>query len=337
MDRSQSSDTGVAPGAELDSLRLFRTIMRIRLFEETVGELFTAARIHGAIHLCLGQEAVAAGACAALRADDYITSTHRGHGHCIAKGGRLDLMMAELFGKSTGYCKGKGGSMHIADLDVGILGANGIVGGGIPIAVGAALACKTLNNGRLVLCFFSDGAANQGSFHEAANLAAVLRLPVIFLCENNQWAVSTPVSRAMAVANVADRAAGYGFPGSVADGNDPLAVLGAVSAAAERARSGAGPSLVEAKTYRWEGHYRGDPQVYRSRDEVEHWRQTRDPLVLFQARLEAEGLLQPGQAEAIRQEVNGELEAAVRFAENSPDPAPEELYTDLMSEGGRQP
>jgi TPP-dependent pyruvate/acetoin dehydrogenase alpha subunit len=328
------SSAPISPGDHVD---LFRTMLRIRMFEERVGDLFTANRLHGAVHLCLGQEAVAAGACAALRADDYITSTHRGHGHCIAKGGRLDLMMAELFGKATGYCKGKGGSMHIADLDVGILGANGIVGGGIPIAVGAALGCKTLENGRLVLCFFSDGASNQGSFHEAANLASVLKLPVIFLCENNQWAVSTPVSRAMAIANVAERASAYGMPGSIADGNDPLEVLCAVSVAAERARAGGGPSLVEAKTYRWEGHYRGDPQVYRSREEVDLYRQTRDPLIIFQSRLEDDGLLHPGQAEDVRRQVAAELEAAVRVAESSPDPGPEELYADLIDEGGRLP
>jgi TPP-dependent pyruvate/acetoin dehydrogenase alpha subunit len=337
MSRTKAGPSGSLPTPAVDQVELLRTMLRIRLFEEKVGDLFTAARLHGAVHLCIGQEAVAAGACAALRPDDYITSTHRGHGHCIAKGGRLDLMMAELFGKATGYCKGKGGSMHIADLNVGILGANGIVGGGIPIAVGAALACKTLDSGRLVLCFFSDGASNQGSFHEAANLAAVLKLPVIFLCENNQWAVSTPASRAMAIADVAERASGYGMPGSIADGNDPLDVLRAVSVAAERARFAGGPSLVEAKTYRWEGHYRGDPQVYRSREEVDLWRQTRDPVVLFQARLEAEGRLQAGQAQAIREAVAAELEAAVRFAESSPDPSPEELYTDLMAEGGRQP
>ena len=337
MSNTKSGPAGGPPTPAADQVQLFRTMLRIRLFEETVGDLFTAARLHGAVHLCLGQEAVAAGACAALQRADYITSTHRGHGHCIAKGGRLDLMMAELFGKATGYCKGKGGSMHIADLDVGILGANGIVGGGIPIAVGAALACKTLGNGRVVLCFFSDGASNQGSFHEAANLAAVLKLPVVLLCENNQWAVSTPVSRAMAISNVADRASAYGMPGDTVDGNDPLDVHRAVSAAVQRARSGGGPSLVEAKTYRWEGHYRGDPQVYRSREEVDLWRTTRDPVALFQARLEADGLLQVGQAQAIRQEVGAELEAAVRFAESSPDPSPDELYADLMSEGGRQP
>jgi TPP-dependent pyruvate/acetoin dehydrogenase alpha subunit len=336
MSDPMSSSANVSPGPEVDRVELFRTMLRIRLFEETVGELFTAARLHGAVHLCLGQEAVAAGACAALQRNDYITSTHRGHGHCIAKGGRLDLMMAELFGKATGYCKGKGGSMHIADLDVGILGANGIVGGGIPIAVGAALACKTLGNGRVVLCFFSDGASNQGSFHEAANLAAILKLPVVFLCENNQWAVSTPISRAMAISSVADRAPAYGMPGEKADGNDPLDVCRAASAAVQRARSGEGPSLVEAKTYRWEGHYRGDPQVYRSREEVELWRTTRDPLVLFQTRLEAEGFLRAGKAETFRQEAAAELQTAIRFAESSPDPSPDDLYADLMSERGRQ-
>ena len=325
------------PHPDFDPLALYRTMVTIRLFEEKVGELFTAARIHGAVHLYLGQEAVATGACAALEAEDYITSTHRGHGHCIAKGGRLDSMLAEIFGKATGYCKGKGGSMHIADLDSGILGANGIVGGGIPIATGAALACKLQRNGRVVLCFFSDGASNEGSFHESLNLASVLTLPVIFLCENNQWAVSTPASWSIPIENVADRSAGYGMPGVVVDGCDPLAVHQAVQDAAARARSGQGPTLIEAKTYRWEGHYKGDPQTYRSRQEVEEWRRERDPIVLFQHRLETDGLMDEERARRIQQDVQEAIESAVDYAETSPEPGPELLYADLFAEEGAQP
>jgi TPP-dependent pyruvate/acetoin dehydrogenase alpha subunit len=327
---------GTAESLEVDLIALYRTMVTIRLFEEKVGELFTAARIYGAVHLYLGQEAVATGACAALKPEDYITSTHRGHGHCIAKGGRLDLMLAELFGKATGYCKGKGGSMHIADLEAGILGANGIVGGGIPIAAGAALGCKLRGNGRVVLCFFSDGASNQGSFHESLNLAAVLCLPVIFLCENNQWAVSTPASKSIPIANVADRSAGYGMPGVIVDGNDVLAVHHATQKAVERARSGRGPTLIEAKTYRWEGHFRGDPQVYRSQQEVDEWRTQRDPIILFEKVLESKGLLTTATAETIRANVRQALQAAIQFADSSPEPSPEQLYSDLyVKEDGR--
>ena len=257
---------------------IYRTMLRIRRFEEKVGELFTQGKIWGAVHLYTGQEAIATGACAALNKDDYITSTHRGHGHCIAKGGQLHKMMAEIFGRVNGYCKGKGGSMHIADMEAGILGANGIVGAGIPIAVGAALAAKYRATGQVSLAFFSDGASNTGSFHEAVNLSAVLKLPAIFVCENNQWAVSTSARYSVPIQNIADRAAAYNMPGKTVDGNDVLAVYTAVKEAVDRARNSGGPSLVEAKTYRWEGHYRGDPEVYRSRDEVAEWRKQRDPI-----------------------------------------------------------
>ena len=334
MTTTTSDRTGESPGVDL--LALYRTMVTIRLFEEKVGELFSAARIYGAVHLYLGQESVAAGACDALKPGDYLTSTHRGHGHCIAKGGRLDLMLAELFGKATGYCKGKGGSMHIADLEAGILGANGIVGGGIPIATGAALGCKLQGNGRVVLCMFSDGASNQGSFHESLNLAAVLSLPVIYLCENNQWAVSTPASKSIPIANVADRSASYGMPGVIVDGNNVLAVRQATQTAVERARSGQGPTLIEAKTYRWEGHFRGDPQVYRSQQEVNEWRTQRDPITLFEKVLEGKGLLNKAMAETIRAEVHHEIQAAIEFAESSPEPDPEQLYADLyVDEDGR--
>jgi len=310
---------------------LYRTMLKIRLFEEKTAEVFSEGRIHGAVHLYIGEEAVATGACAALRPDDYITSTHRGHGHCLAKGGQPDRMMAEIFGKATGYCKGKGGSMHIADLDVGILGANGIVGGGIPIAVGAALGTRIKKEDRVTLCFFGDGASNTGSFHESLNLASVLQLPVVFVCENNQWAVSTPARYSLRVENVADRAVSYAMPGVVVDGNDPLAVYEAVHEAVERARGGGGPTLIEAKTYRWEGHYRGDPETYRSREEVREWREKRDPIKLFGEKLKREGILTDEEATTIRAETEKLIEDAVRFAEESPLPSLDLLYADLYA------
>lgn len=312
-------------------MQLYRTMVTIRRFEERVVDLFTAARLRGSVHVYLGEEAVAAGACGALREEDYITSTHRGHGHCIAKGGQLPRMMAELYGRATGYCKGKGGSMHIADLDAGILGANGIVGAGIPIAVGAALACRIKGLDRVVLSFFGDGAVNTGSFHEAVNLASVLKVPAIFLCENNQWAVSTPVTYSVPIANIADRAVSYGIPGQTVDGSDVLAVYGAVKEAADRARRGDGPCLIEAKTYRWGGHFQGDPQRYRSREEVERARKEHDPIALYFARLEAKGMLTPEQAQAIDAQVQEEVAAAVEFAESSPEPGPHLLYEDLYA------
>jgi TPP-dependent pyruvate/acetoin dehydrogenase alpha subunit len=310
---------------------MYRTMVTIRRFEERVAELFTAAKLRGSVHVYIGEEAVATGACSALRETDYITSTHRGHGHCIAKGGQLPRMMAEIYGRATGYCKGKGGSMHIADIEAGILGANGIVGAGIPIAVGAALACSVKGLDRVVLSFFGDGAANTGSFHEAINLASVLKAPVIFLCENNQWAVSTPVSYSLPIPSVADRAAAYGILGEVVDGSDVLAVHAAVSEAAERARAGQGPTLIEAQTYRWGGHYQGDPERYRSRSEVELMRREHDPIVLYSARLQARDVLTSEQAAAIDAQVQTEVEEAVRFAESSPEPEPSLLFEDLYA------
>jgi len=312
-------------------IEMYRTMVTIRRFEEKVAELFTAAKLRGSVHVYIGEEAVATGACSALRDDDYVTSTHRGHGHCIAKGGELPRMMAEIYGRATGYCKGKGGSMHIADLEAGILGANGIVGAGIPIAVGAALACKITGSGRVVLSFFGDGAANTGSFHEAINLASVLKVPVVFVCENNQWAVSTPVTYSLPVPNIADRAASYGIPGKVVDGSNVLAVHAAVEGAAGRARAGQGPTLIEAKTYRWGGHYQGDPQRYRARDEVERARREHDPIALYLARLEAQGVLTTEQAQVMDARVQSEVEAAVQFAESSPEPDPTLLYEDLYA------
>jgi TPP-dependent pyruvate/acetoin dehydrogenase alpha subunit len=310
---------------------MYRTMVAIRRFEEKVAELHMAARLRGSVHVYLGEEAVATGACAALRQTDYITSTHRGHGHCIAKGGELPRMMAEIFGRQTGYCKGKGGSMHIADIEAGILGANGIVGAGIPIAVGAAVGCQVKGIDRIVLSFFGDGAANTGSFHEAINLASVLKAPVIFLCENNQWAVSTPVSYALPVPSVADRAHAYDIPGETVDGGDVLAVYEVVGRAAERARTGHGPSLVEARTYRWAGHFQGDPEGYRSREEVDRMRLAHDPIKMFAGVLEGRGVLSSRQAETIDDQVQREVEAAVEFAESSPEPDPALLFEDLFA------
>lgn len=304
------------------------TMVRIRRFEERAIELFMAGELPGFLHSCLGQEAVPAGACAALRADDYITSTHRGHGHVIAKGLSLDRMMAELYGKSAGYCKGKGGSMHIADFARGVLGANGIVGGGIPIATGAALSIQMRRSRQVVVAFFGDGAVSQGSFHEAANLAAVWNLPIVYVCENNLYAVSTPQSRQTKLKDLAQRAAAYGFPGMVVDGNDPVAVYQAVAPAVARAREGGGPTLIECKTYKWMGHYIGDPGIYRPPEEVAQWK-ARDPLVCFERHLIEQAVCSEQELEQVHQRVQAELEAAVDFARRSPAPRPEDAMEDL--------
>src|SRR5579884_3806012 len=278
---------------------ILRKMYRIRHFETKVIDLFQDGQIRGSTHTYIGEEASGVGTCSALRPDDFITSTHRGHGHCIAKGGRLDLMMAELLGKSTGYCKGKGGSMHIADVDAGILGANGIVGGGIGIATGAALASQLAGRDDVVLCFFGDGALNQGILHEAANLAAIWKLPVVYVCENNQYAMSARADRFTSVPDPSVRAAAYGFPGVSFDGMDPLAVYRAVREAVARARRGEGPSLVVAVTYRFLGHHVGDPLNYRDKAEVEQWR-ARDPIGRFEKVLLAHRLLTPERLEAVR-------------------------------------
>lgn len=304
------------------------TMVRIRRFEERAVELFMAQELPGFLHSCLGQEAVAAGACAALREDDYITSTHRGHGHVIAKGLELKRMMAELYGRTTGYCKGKGGSMHIADFSKGILGANGIVGGGIPIAVGAALSAQMRRTGQVSAAFFGDGAANQGSFHEAINMASVWKLPAIFVCENNYYAVSTHETRQRVVPDVSARGAAYGIPGVTVDGNDPVAVYGAMVEAVGRARAGEGPSLVECRTYKWLGHYVGDPGKYRPAEEVAAWKAA-DPLPRFERELAASGVLSADEAKRVHDEVSAGIEAAVEFARSSPHPKPEDALEDV--------
>jgi TPP-dependent pyruvate/acetoin dehydrogenase alpha subunit len=312
------------------TLDLYRTMATIRAFEQKLWELSKKGLLRGSIHFCVGQEAVPAGAMAALAPGDLIASTHRGHGHALAKGARPDRMMAELLGKATGYCKGKGGSMHIADLDLGHLGANGIVGGGLPIATGAALGLRQLGRPNVVVAFFGDGAINQGSFHEAANLAALWKLPVIFLCESNQYGMTTPLDQASANPRLVERAGSYAMPGLQVDGMDVRAVRQAVAAAADRARSGGGPTLLVADAYRYEGHYIGDPVVYRSREEVEAWRK-KDAIARERALLLEEGA---AEAELARVDASiaAELEEAVAFAQRSPDPEAAELLTDVYAD-----
>jgi pyruvate dehydrogenase E1 component alpha subunit len=311
------------------ALQLYETMQRIRSFEVAVIELFARGKIPGFLHTYVGEEAVAAGVCAVLRPDDKIISTHRGHGHLIAKGGQLDLMMAELFGKRTGYCKGKGGSMHIAEPDLGMLGANAIVGAGTVIINGAALTAQYWDKDEVAVAFFGDGASNTGAFHEALNMAAVWNLPSIFVCENNGYAESTPQSYHQNIEDVADRAVGYGMPSSKVDGNDPGAVYLAAKEAVARARSGEGPTLIEAKTYRIRGHYEGDPEIYRTKEEVEAWKK-KDPIerwrkVLLDRGISAETF------EEIDARIDQELKDAVAFAEESPLPDPAEARSDIFT------
>lgn len=303
---------------------LLHTLYHIRAFEEKVDELFMRGEVHGTTHLSIGEEATPTGALAALRPDDYITSTHRGHGHCIAKGADINLMLAELLGKETGYCRGRGGSMHIADVKTGNLGANGVVGGGIPIAAGVGLSIKLQKLERVCLCFFGDGAANEGSFHEAVNMAAIWDLPVIFLCENNQYGMSMSVQRSMHTDGVAPRAAGYGIPGKRVDGNDVLAIYDAVREAAQRARAGQGPTLIEAVTYRYKGHSKSDQNRYRTRDEIREW-QGRDPIQRFGTLLREQGIVTQEEIKQIETLAYQDIEDAYQFACNSPDPDPETL------------
>jgi pyruvate dehydrogenase E1 component alpha subunit len=309
---------------------MYERMLKIRHFESRVSELFAAGEMPGFVHLYLGEEAVAVGVCAALNDDDYITSTHRGHGHIIAKGGDVKLMMAELYGKATGYNKGKGGSMHIADPSLGILGANGIVGAGIPIATGAGMSSKLLKTGRVAACFFGDGGANQGTFHEAINIASAFDLPVIYVCENNLYGVGTLQSQVRKVEDIGDRAAAYAIPGRVVDGNDVLAVYEASAEAVARARSGNGPTLIECKTYRWRTHFEGEPDTYRPPEEVEAWLK-REPIAPYRQYLIQEGILDEQEAARIEAEVIGELDAAVEFARASPLPEPESALTDLWA------
>lgn len=307
---------------------LYKQMVQIREFEEAVKRLYQQNFLRGSTHVYIGEEAIAVGACAALRSDDYITSTHRGHGHCIAKGGNIRKMMAELLGKATGYCKGKGGSMHIADLHLGILGANGIVGGGLPLAAGAGLSIAMRGTDQVCVCFFGDAACNQGSFHESANMAGAWKLPVIYLCENNGYGVSTPIRKSTAIEDLVLRAPGYGMHGVKVDGNDLFEVYEAVSDAVERARKGLGPTFIEAKTYRWEGHFVGDACVYRTKEEVEEWKKC-DPIKRFREVLLSEGVATEQELDAIDCAVVQEIEDAIEYAKDSPDPEPDELLKDV--------
>lgn len=322
-------------GLESSTARtIYETMVRIRVFETKVEELFLAGELPGFVHLYLGQEAIAAGVCAALEIDDYITSTHRGHGHAIAKGVPLDRMMAELFGKETGVCRGRGGSMHVADFSRGMLGANGIVGGGLGIAAGAALASVRRGDGQVAVAFFGDGGINKGSFHEALNFSAVHRLPVVYVCENNRYAQFTAGTRTTAIADLARRADAYGVPGVTVDGNDAGAVYEAARRAVEHARRGRGPTLLEASTYRLGGHYVGDAEVYRQREEVEgEW--VRDPIPRWEETLLGMGWLSPEESEGLRQRVQAEVEASVAFARSSPDPEPATALDGVFTEEAR--
>ena len=316
-------------------LSMYRTMVAIRRFEERSIELYQQGHIHGTIHPYIGQEAIGAGVCAALEPKDYILSTHRGHGHCIAKGADLSLMMAELLGRETGYCKGRGGSMHIAAVELGVLGANGIVAGGVPLAVGAALGAVNEGAGRVVVVFFGDGASSQGAVHEAMNMASVWKLPVIFFCENNGYAVSTPASEGVCTKTVAERASAYAMPGEHLDGNDPVAVLEATARAIKRARAGKGPSLIEAVTYRWEGHFYGEPGIYRPKGELDAWK-AKDPITRFARYMLEYGVASQKKLDAIRQEIDEEVNKATAFALNSPKPALDEIDLYVYASGGQR-
>lgn len=320
---------------EVDSTvvrRLFRTMALIREFETTASRLMASGSLPGFLHVSIGQEGVAAGVCDALERDDYITSTHRGHGHCIAKGGQLEAMMAELYGHAGGYCAGRSGSMHIADPALGILGANAIVGAGIPIAVGGGFSARARQSRQVSVAFFGEGAVAEGVFHESLNLAALWQLPVIFVCENNGYAEMSPISVHLATEDVVDFAEPYGMAGVQVDGNDVLAVRTAAQEAVSRARAGEGPTLLECKTYRWHGHFEGDPQGYRDKAEVASWRE-RDPLVRLTAAVaEDTGLVE--EFEAIKDDARDLVEAAVRWAQSDASPDPASIRADVYREPG---
>jgi pyruvate dehydrogenase E1 component alpha subunit len=313
-------------------LDMYRTMLTIRRFEERCNYLFMQGRIPSTLHLYIGQEAVATGVCAHLRPDDYALSTHRPHGHAIAKGVTPRSIMAELFAKSSGCCKAKGGSMHVGDINVGMLPAIAIVGGNIPIAAGTALAFKRLGTDRVAVCFFGDGAANEGAFHEGLNMAAIWDLPVVYVCENNLYAASTPVSIAFKVENIADRAVAYGIPGVVVDGNDVEAVYQVAGEAIARARRGEGPTLVECRTYRLCGHSRSDPRTYRSKEEEAMW-EAKDPIPRLGERLKEKGLATDETLATIEQEVVALIDEAVAFAEESPSPEPTDTLKHVFYSG----
>jgi pyruvate dehydrogenase E1 component alpha subunit len=313
-------------------LDIYTVMKQIRLFEETAFRFFQENKLRGSVHLCIGQEAVSAAIIELLGDGDYITSTHRGHGHGIAKSRDLKSAFAELMGKETGFCHGRGGSMHICDLAKGNLGANAIVGGGLPIAAGGALAQKLRGTNHVTVSFFGDGASNQGTFHESLNLASVWKLPIIFVCENNGFGISVPVSQSTSVKDIAARAVGYDMPGHVVDGNDVFAILNAFEKALARARAGEGPTLIEAKTYRWKGHWTGDPEVYRTREEVAAWVE-RCPIKQFRAYLLAKGIADEAALSAIDQQAEADVAEAAQFALDSPEPDPAHVMDGMYVEG----
>jgi pyruvate dehydrogenase E1 component alpha subunit len=303
----------------------------IRKFEETAEASYMRGLIHGTMHLSIGQEASAVGSTLPLRRDDYILSTHRGHGHCIAKGADPARMFAEFFGKENGYCRGRGGSMHIADVEGGNLGANGIVAGGLPIAVGVGLSITMQKQDRVCMVFFGDGATNEGAFHEALNMASIWKLPIVFVCENNKYGMSMDIARAMAVPNVADRASAYAMPGVAVDGNDLAAVVAAARPAVARARSGGGPTLVECKTYRLRGHSKSDRNLYRTKEEIETWREN-DAIRRLEKELLAQDRFAEAELRAIEQAAQQTIDSALAFAKASPDPEPSDLTRDVYAE-----
>ena len=319
--------------AALDDATLaecLRKMHLIRKFEEAAEASYMRGLIHGTMHLSIGQEASAVGAVEPLAREDYILSTHRGHGHCIAKGADPKLMLAEFFGKETGYCKGRGGSMHIADIDSGNLGANGIVGGGLPIAVGVGMSIRAQKLDRVCMVFFGDGACNEGAFHESLNMASIWKLPVVFVCENNKYGMSMDISKSMAVANVADRASAYAMPGVIVDGNDMPAVAAASRAAVLRAKSGLGPGLIECQTYRTRGHSKSDRNLYRSKEEIELWR-ARDPIRRLENEVAALGRFTADSLLRIEQAAQLEIGAGIEFARACPDPDVSALTRDVYA------
>ncbi|MBI2939051.1 MAG: thiamine pyrophosphate-dependent dehydrogenase E1 component subunit alpha [Chloroflexi bacterium] len=327
---TQGAPTHRLPATDL--LAMYETMLRIRRFEEMVYYLFLQGDMPGTLHLSTGQEAVAVGVCTSLRATDFVTSTHRAHGHAIAKGVGVNALMAELFGKATGCCQGKGGSMHVGDVRVGAVPSLAVVGAGIPIAAGLALAFKLRKTDQVAVCFFGDGATNEGTFHEGINMAAIWDLPIVFVCENNQYGASTHVSKVMKVANVADRAAAYGIPGVVVDGNDVLAVHEVTVEAVARARGGSGPTLLECKTYRHGGHSRSDPGSYRPEEEVAYWK-TRDPIKLYREWLAGQRRVGEAELAAVHVRVEQQIDDAVEYARSSPDPGPELAIRHVYWEG----
>ena len=315
--------------------KIYLTMRRIRAFEFKAVNLFENNKLRGSVHLYIGQEAIAATICSRLTDEDYIASTHRGHGHCIAKGASLDKCMAELMGKDTGYCRGRSGSMHIADFTKGNLGANAIVAGGIPIATGAALSLKMQHRPHVAVSFFGDGASNEGVFHEALNMASIWKLPIIFVCENNHYGISMSQDRHQAIKDIADRGAAYNVPGVAVDGNDPIAVYEAAEEAVARARAGKGPTLIECKTYRQHGHFEGDPATYKPKEEQAAW-MAKDPMPRFEKYLEENGVMTADEIKAVKDAVDKQIEEAIAFADAQPF-APEEsavvdVYSDITAE-----